>query len=371
MFFMNLFKKFVASVALTVLVASIATTGVSAAASSDVEAANKLAAAGIINDHSSNTAAYNLGDNVLRQEIAKVAANVAGLSPKTTCGNSFSDVSATTPNNWACSYVEALLDNGLVSANATFRPEASISKSEALKMMLEAAGYEDIFSDVNMWQSQTVAFAVENGVIASSFSDYNTMATRGWIFRVASDARDAVAAVDEEDDFGDDLLGDLLGGLDFGDDETTDEETTDEETTDTPVFSGDNVLTVSLSPDTADSATVPASVNGLPVASFDFTAGAEDVTVTQLTVQRRGLSDAQTITALAVYTEEGRASNSKNDNQENDTQAQLNLNQGGVVVKAGQTRTITIVVDLGNAATAGQDEFALELVNVVANSNVE
>ena len=145
--------------------------------------------------------------------------------------------------------------------------------------------------------------------------------------------------------------------------------TSDEETT--TVVTGNGDLAVSLSPSTPASATIPGAVNGIEVAAFDFTAGSEDVTVTQITVKRRGLSDEKTITGLAAFTDLGRASNSKNDNQENDTEAQLNLSDGGVVVKAGETRTVTIVADLGAATDAANDEFALELVDVVANASVD
>jgi len=256
---MNLFKKVIASVALTTLMLSMITTGVSAA-STELTAANTLAADGIINDNSANPANYNLGNNVLRQEIAKVAANIAGLTPKATCSDSFSDVSATTPNTWACGYVEALLDAGLVSANAKFNPEANISKAEALKMMLEAAGYTNVYTDAANWQAETVAFAVEKAV-TTSFSDYNANANRGWIFSVGSDARDSMNS-------GTDLLGALLGNLDTPTTDTpaattpaatTPAATTPAATTPaaTTPASTVAVLDVTLSPDTTAEQFVP------------------------------------------------------------------------------------------------------------------
>jgi len=362
---MNLFKKATASVALVALVSGLFSTGVSAASGAQIDAANALAADGIINNHSSDVAAYNLDQNVLRQEIAAVARGVAGLAKSTSVKGTFADVTATSPNTWAVYSVEPLADAGIVStSNANFNPERNISKAEALGMMVSAAdlGYSFDSSNSSSWQEQVVAFAVEKGIV-SNFTDYDTSATRGWVFKVGADS---MGSTDDDDD----LLGDLLGDLGDDEDDMTDDttDTTDDTTT---VISGDNVLTVSLSPETPAAATVPGSVNGLPVASFDFTAGSEDVTVTQVTVKRRGLSDSATLTSLAVYTDEGRASNEKNDNQENDTEAQLNLSDGGLVVKAGETRTVSVVVDLGTATAAGQDEFALELVSVVTNSNIE
>ncbi|NCO31911.1 hypothetical protein GW891_03875, partial [bacterium] len=81
---MNLFKKTTAAIALVTLVSGIFSTGVSAYSTSEVEAANALAEANIIVNHSDNSAAYNLDQNVLRQEIAAVARGIAGLDKETT-----------------------------------------------------------------------------------------------------------------------------------------------------------------------------------------------------------------------------------------------------------------------------------------------
>lgn len=359
---MNLFKRATASVAIVTLVSGLFVTGVSAYSPAELEAANALAAKNIINAKS-DAAGYNLDSNVLRQEIAKVATGVAGLAPATSCEDKFGDVSATTPNDWVCGYVETLLANKMVSANPNFRPTDNISKAEAVKLMLETAGHTAIFTDAAKWQEQVVAYAASKGVVAS-FSDYGTAATRGFVFSVANNAMAEEEVTDEIDL--EKLLG--LGGDDEDETETT---TEGEDTETTTTVSGSSELEVSLSAETPAAATVPGAVNGLPVAKFDFTAGSEDVTVTQITLKRRGLSDKATITSLAIFSEEGRASNGKNDNQENDTEAQLNLSDGGVVVKAGETRTLTVVADLGAAATAAQDEFSLEVVNVVANATVE
>ena len=106
---------------------------------------------------------------------------------KTTCDNEFADVTATTPNTWTCGYAEALLDAGKVSANTNFNPLSNLTKSEATKMMLEAAGCTDVYTNAATWQAETVAFAADNNII-DSFADYNTPATRGFVFQVAYNA---------------------------------------------------------------------------------------------------------------------------------------------------------------------------------------
>lgn len=227
-------------------------------------------------------------------------------------------------------------------------------------MMLDASScHSNFYSDNSMWQQQTVAYAAENGIV-DSFTDYNTPASRGFVFEVGYNAWMSC-----EDDGGDDLTdvicqltGECDGNTDTGTDNGGD-----------VVIDGD--LEVTLSPETPASATIPAGVNGLPVAAFDFTAGAEDVTVTQLTLKRRGLSDKDTLSSLALFTSEGRASNEKNDNQENDTEAQLNLSSGGLVVKAGETQTVWVVVDIPSLSTnpsVESDEFAIQLKSVVSTA---
>lgn len=360
MFFMNLFRKSIATIALTAMVVATATPSVGAYTNASKEAADALAAKGVINSQA-NPADYNLDQNILRQEVAKVAANISNTTPVTTCEGKFADVSATTPNTWACSYVEALLAKGLVSANVNFNPEANITKSETVKIMLEAAGYTDIYTDVNNWQAEVVATAVAEGVLSTSFTDYNTPATRGFVFEMGANAIDAIAMGEDDDILG--LLQDLVDGdIDMGGDTT---DTTDTTTT----VSSDASLMVELSPETPASATVPQGISGLPVASFDFTAGSEDVTINSLVLKRRGLSDSNTLSGLAAFTSEGRASKAKDDSQNNNTEATLTLDNGGLVVMAGETVTITIVADVNTSTTS--DEFAIELLEVNASTDVE
>lgn len=369
---MKLLRKATATVALLALVSGYFSVGVNAYSTAQLEAANALAAEGIIVTQD-DAAGYALDQQVLRQEIAAVARWVAGLEKTTVCNNVFADVSKMVPNNWACYSIEALYNEGLIASNDTFRPEANISKAEAVGMMVKAAyGSEYEYNDAlsTTWQEQVVAFAVEKGII-SSFSNYDTAATRGFVFEVGANAMD-----DEEDE--EDLLGELLGELLGGDDEDMDDEDTtteddedmdDEDTTVT--ISGDDVLEITLSPTTPDEATIPGAINGLPVAKFDFTAGNEDVTITSIVVKRKGLSDDATLTSLAVFTDEGRVSKGKNDSEENKTQATLNLNSGWVTVMAGETMTFSIVVDVAASATANWDEFAIQLLDVNASSEVE
>jgi len=355
---MNLFKKTVASIALVALVSGIFSTGVSAYSTAQLEAANDLAAKGIINAQA-DAAGYNLDQNVLRQEIAAVARGVAGLEKTTVAKGTFSDVTATSPNNWAVYSVEALADAGLIAKNATFRPEDKISKAEAIGMVVKAAFGDAYAYDAakgTSWQEQVVAFAVENGV-AANFTNYDTAATRGFVFDSGSAALAAGETADE-----DDLLGDLLGGL-LGDDEDETDTETDTDT-ETPVVSGDNVLTVTLSPETPDGGDLPNTAKWVAVAAYDVTAGSEDVTINSAVFKRTGLGSSDAVTQIAVFENAGRASKVKTFNSSSDD-ATVNFSPA-VVVKAGETKTLVAKVN-----TSSTGNFAIELDSLNATSTIE
>ncbi len=356
---MNLFKKTTASVALVALVSGTFSAGVAAMDLAEINAATSLAKKGFINNVTT-VADFRLDDTITRGEAAKVAAMIASVEPKTSCEGKFADVSATTPNNWVCGYVEALLEKGLLSANENYNPERNLSKTESLKMMMEAAGEEVEYSN-STWQADFVAHAVAEGYI-STFADFNSAATRGFVFVAADNSHTA-----NNDD---DLLGEILDELE-GEGNGSDNGGDTDNGSETPV-SGDDELMVTLSATTPAAATVPGAISGLPVAKFDFTAGSEDVKVTSLTVKRTGLSTQDTITSIAVFTDEGRASKGKNDSQENDTQALINLDNGGVVIKAGETKTLTLVADIASSTKINGHEFALSITEVVAEgTNLE
>ena len=152
----------------------------------ELESANSLAERKIINDHKNDPENYKLSDNVLRQEIAAVARWVANLEKKSKCDNIFKDLTDTKPNTWACRNVEVLVDNNLISRNENFRPEDKITKSETIAMLIKAIWFDyklDTNSSKN-WQEQIVEYAVAKWVV-KPFTDYNTEATRGWVFQVA------------------------------------------------------------------------------------------------------------------------------------------------------------------------------------------
>lgn len=363
----NLSKKITSAVAgLSVVFSIVSPVAWVSAAYSQVEAANKLASLNVIVDQSANPANYRLWDSITRREMAKITLNLSWDQVEDTCQGLYSDLQ---PGDWGCKYAEAGWSKWFFASNTNFRPDDNISKWESLKMVMLSRGLEK--SDDADFRKGYVDWALEAWLITQSFMDYDTPATRGWIFLSGAEAVEPSSDM-SDDDILSDILWDLTD-LDNTDDNTNSgDDTTDwMDDSNTSTNNGTNSLWVTLSPNTPASATVPAWANGIKIAAFDFTAGSEDVTVSSLLVKRRGLWDKDTITSLAVYTSEGRASNNKNDNQNNDTEANLNLDGGWIVVNAWETKTLWIVADLGIADDAAQDEFAIEIIDVVASSDVD
>lgn len=359
---MNLFKKSTAAVALVTLVSSVFTTGVSAYSTSEIEAANTLAQAGVIVDQSANPAAYNLDQNVLRQEIAAVARGIAGLPKDTVYSNVFSDVTETTPNTWAWASVNPLANAGLIAKNPTFRPEANISKAEAVGMVVKAAfgdAYAYDASKGTTWQEQVVAFAVANGIV-SNFTNYDTAATRGFVFEAGANAMSST-----EDEEMNDIICTLLGTCGTEEDNTSEED--DNTTVTTPVVTGGNVE-VSLNPASPSSQTIPQQ--GLVTfGKFDVTAGSQDVSVNTITLKREGLSNRSDI--KRVYFEKNGMRVSTRSNVSTDDSVLVSFNPA-LVVKAGATETIDLVVELRDTApfaTVGA-EHAFSVQSVESSSNL-
>ena len=151
-----------------------------AATMSELESANKLAGMGVINS-GSNAADFGLSQTITRKEMMKVVMNLSGKSVPDSCNWDFSDVT----NDWGCKYIEAGLANGLIAGNATFRPDDTISKAEAMKLVLGARGIKKAYNTSD-WQADWMNTALDNGLIVSAYSNHNAAALRGFIFSVGA-----------------------------------------------------------------------------------------------------------------------------------------------------------------------------------------
>lgn len=346
---MNLFKKTTASVALVALVSGVFSTGVAANDLAEINAATSLASKGFINEVET-VADFRLGATITRAEMAKVTAMIADVEPKTSCDNTFADITATTPNNWVCGYVEALLEEGLISGNENYNPNSNVSKAEAVKFALSAAGEEVSFSN-DTWQADFVAHAVSKGYVAN-FTDYNTAATRGFVFVAADSSHEA----NNEDD----ILTDIIDQINGEDDKEDNTETPDE----TPVMSGDDELVVTLSANTPKGGNLAQSADGVDVLNFDVEAGKEDVQVSSITLLRSGFG-VDSADKAVIYVDGERTSKVRTFNS--DDEAVLSFSPA-LSVKAGETKTLTVKVATDATETG---EFKISVDSVEASTDVE
>jgi len=177
------------------------------AAVSEINAANTLAGKWVISSQSDFTG-YRLGDTITRKEMMKIVMNLSGKNVPDTCNGTFPDVT----NDWGCKYIESALANGFIAANATFRPDDTITKAESIKLALGARGISKAYNTSD-WQADWMNTAYDNGLLSAKYSDHNTQALRGWIFELGANPiqqRSVASTEVEEEDIGLDFIEDLL-----------------------------------------------------------------------------------------------------------------------------------------------------------------
>lgn len=125
-------------------------------------------------------------DQITRAELTKVAVNAFNVhvSPSVT-ETPFIDVAT---DAWYAPYVKAAKDAGVVEgfAGGGFSPNVPISRAEALKILIEAAGFEDVYDNyqtnyaskagwyyvffpdvqIGQWYSKYVAYAKDFGIVS-------------------------------------------------------------------------------------------------------------------------------------------------------------------------------------------------------------
>jgi hypothetical protein len=148
--------------------------------SDDVRNANYIAKKGIIN-FQSDEKKYRLESDILRQEVISMALKIKWISFPSDyiCQKYFRDV---IQNDWACRAIELGMKNSIISRNNTVaRPHDSVTKAEALAMLMGAAGiqidaeqcrkWKSELTDTNDWQSCVFITAYQKYLIDNVNSD--------------------------------------------------------------------------------------------------------------------------------------------------------------------------------------------------------
>jgi hypothetical protein len=352
-----LLKKVTSTVSVVAIIASAMSASlVASAASSFTPYADALATAGIIGKQSTE-AGYNLGNNVTRAEMAKVAVNIKGAKVAECTGKVFSDVTSKLGD--LCGYVEAAATAGLVNSTAAkFRPMDLVTRAEALKMLLSAkgiapsttdAGFKDLGTDASL--NGYINAAAAAGIInkGTSFNPNNT-ATRGEAFKIAANSAGLTTSA-TVDATGDLNLGDLFG--DLGTSTGTTSTTTGTVSTGTTaptttVAAGD--LSVALNPATPVAGTQIPSNGIVRFAVVDLAAGGSDISVNTLELQKAGLATIPSGTKVWFEKAGTRVSGKASFTSENNAVISF---APAFVVKAGTTESLDMYVEL--ASSAGND----------------
>lgn len=341
----NFSTKIASTVSVAALLATTLSASVVSAASEFLPYAELLADNDVIGTQSTE-AGYRLGDTVTRAELAKVAANLGGYTP-TDCVGTYADVTSSLGD--LCGYVEALEEAGVVASATNFRPTASVTRAEMVKMLLGVVGEEPSDTDAGYMDiaglgdlAGYINRANELGCAAdASYFRPNATASRGEAFKIAA----CVAGLEPIDPV----------------------DPVDPTEPTTPTTGG--ALSAALE-GTAMAQYVPKNASSVKVGTVKLSAATADVTVQSLVVTRSGLGNASDIQAsngirAAVN---GVVVSSSADFYNSTSQKGTVYFSPALVVKAGSSVNVDVLVNLSGAENS-QHQFTLDAVNA-ANTTV-
>lgn len=159
----------------------------------DLSAANFLAKEWIIKDWNNTPEKFELDNNITRREMLKVMMNLSWLEVEDKCDWSFKDLIS---SDWWCKYAEKALKWSFIASNEIFRPDDSITKIESLKLIMQAKYLAK--TQAEDWRKWYVEAAFNAWIINETFEDYNTLATRAWIFNIWANTYDNFITDEEE-----------------------------------------------------------------------------------------------------------------------------------------------------------------------------
>jgi len=145
------------------------------------DAALFLAEKGFIENFNPEPEWYRLTETITRKEMMKVVMKMSGKKVIDYCRGEFLDV----VDDWGCKYIEAGLDARFIAKNEKFRPDDNITKTEAMKLILRSKQVRKI-GTTEIWQQEYMETAYLYGIIDEKYFDYNSDATRVWIFEAAA-----------------------------------------------------------------------------------------------------------------------------------------------------------------------------------------
>ncbi len=355
------FRKSIAGIALTALLASfVSFAAVASASFPDTDGhwasdyIDELVSQSVVSGYDNGN--FGPDDSLTRGQMAKIAVLAFGIELDSTYDAGFADVDSSA---WYASYVNTAAKNGIVGgytdsdgvSTGYFGPDDTVNRAQAAKILVNAAGlstdtsgaphFDDVAS--GDWYYDYVETAYNNSVV-DGYSDGNygsaDAVTRGQISKMTVNSQNPVARDDSSDD--------------SSDDDTSDDDTS----------SDDAVLKLELI--SMDGGTVPKGATAVTVLGIQATASGADATLDSLVLSRSGVGATTDISNLYFYNESTRVGSGHSVSSDSNTST---FNSLDVAVAEGESVMFYIKADFSTTASSGNEHvFSIASADVVAVS---
>ncbi len=336
------FRKSIAGIALTALLASfVSFAAVASASFPDTDGhwasdyIDELVSQGVVSGYDNGN--FGPDDSLTRGQLAKIAVLAFGIELDSSYDAGFADVDS---NAWYAEYVNTAAKNGIVGgytdsngvATGYFGPDDTVNRAQAAKILVNAAGlatdttgaphFDDVAS--GDWYYDYVETAYNNTVV-DGYSNGNygpaDAVTRGQISKMTVNSQNPVVR-----------------------------DTTDDTTDDTT--SGDGTLKLEMI--SIDGGTVPKGATAVPVLGIKATASGADMTLKSLVLSRSGVGATSDISNLYFYNGTERIGSGHSVSSDTNTSTFSSLN---VDVAEGESAMFYIKSDFSSTASSGNEHY--------------
>ncbi len=191
---MHKFKKLIASVLTSIMTFSMAATAVFAAIPSDVantkyeEAAEVLGVLEVMVGDTEGT--FRPDATIIRSEVAKVAVALSGLTDVANVTSGQAKYPDVPAGHWATGFINVATDQKLVigDTEGTFRPDADITYQEAVTILVRALGYEPQAQAKGGYPTGYLVTASDIGLTKGVSGAQNGAISRGDVAQLAFNA---------------------------------------------------------------------------------------------------------------------------------------------------------------------------------------
>lgn len=345
---MGNFRKAIASISMVAILSTLVVTTTAFAAYSDVPAdhwaytaVSDFEEAGVLTPAET----LRVNDPVNRAEIAKMLVTVGGFEGDTLCSASFEDCEA---GSWYDTVLGVAFQNNIFRGNddGEMMPGANILRADIATVLHRAAGASTEYMGSDYFPD----------VVEGSYYD----AAVGWAYcnQVVGGYQDGTFGPARNATRGEAVV--MLHRA-YSEMEVRAECTATPEDPEVPVEATGGV-TVTASDDTPEGATLPSGATSVPVATWDFTAGEDDAQLQSLEVHMFGVSSLPTDHQVYLYEGSERLTSGRSVNT---TTRVATFNSLNWAIENGETRTLTLRLDVGTVSSTGELGFEIESASAV------